>query len=97
MERDDDDQQLSQLLQTMAPPVRDPLFRIKVLERRERRAFIRRVAVVVGTVAGALIIYGVTAGQGNPAARSLGIAVALAMGAAIYVPALVQMIRGMGK
>ena len=95
----DDDQQLSQLLQKLAPPARDPLFRIKVLERRERQQFVRRVALVVGTAVGAVVVYAISAaaGETNQGVRGAGIAVALAMGAAMYVPALLQMIRGVGK
>ena len=46
--RDDDDDQVNHLLRSLAPPERDPLFRIRVLERRERRQFVRHVALLVG-------------------------------------------------
>ena len=46
--KDDDNDQVSHLLRSLAPAERDPLFRIRVLERRERRQFVRHVALLVG-------------------------------------------------
>ena len=40
----DDDASLEALLRAELPPARDPLFRIAVLERRERRRFWRQLA-----------------------------------------------------
>jgi hypothetical protein len=48
---EDKDQRIADLLRAVAPPARDPLFRIKVLERREHRQFQRRLfAMIVGVV-----------------------------------------------
>ena len=38
----DKDQRIADLLRADAPPARDPLFRLKVLERREHRQFRQR-------------------------------------------------------
>lgn len=43
----DDDVRLVQLLRDDLPPARDPLFRIDVLARRERRRFRRELAMVL--------------------------------------------------
>jgi FtsH-binding integral membrane protein len=95
----DDDKQLSHLLQTLAPPERDALFRIKVLERRERREFIRRVALLLGAGVLAVVAYvlAATAGGTNQVARGLGLAVAGVMAAAMYLPALLKAVRGMRR
>jgi len=95
----DDDQALSRLLQTLAPPERDALFRIKVLERGERQEFTRRVAVLLGAGVVAVVAYAIaaTAGGTNQVTRGLGLAVAGVAAAAMYLPALVRAIRGMGK
>ena len=99
MNGDDDDKQLSQLLQTLAPPARDPLFRIKVLERRERQQFKRRVALLLGTgvIAVAAHALAASAAGTNEVMRGLGLAVAAVAAAAMYVPALLKAIRSMGK
>ena len=95
----DDDQQLSQLLQTLAPSARDPLFRIRVLERRERRDFIRQVALLLGAGAIAVVayIFAAVAGGTSEVARGAGFAVALVAAACMYVPALLKVFRGMGR
>jgi hypothetical protein len=48
----DIDERLGQLLREDAPPERDPLFRIRLLERREQRRFRQRsLTLAVGAVA----------------------------------------------
>ena len=39
---EDRDDRIGQFLREQAPPARDPVFRLKVLERREQRQFRRR-------------------------------------------------------
>ena len=58
---EDLDKKLGRLLRGDAPPERDPLFRIRVLERRERQRFQRRsqtllAVAVVAAVLPALIL-----------------------------------------
>lgn len=96
----DSDEQLGRLLQgALAPAPQDPVFRIRVLERRERQQFRRRVALLVGGAVAASLIYAIgSAAAGTmPSARVWGIALALVVGAAMYVPALVSTMRGLGK
>src|SRR5262245_8630698 len=75
---DDNDEQLTARLRTLAPPERDALFRIRVLERRERRQFINRVAALLGAGVVAVAAYTIasTVGGQNEVARGLGLAVA---------------------
>lgn len=52
----DNETRLERLLRADLPPARDPLFRIAVLERRERQAFRRRVAATVAVGAAAVVL-----------------------------------------
>lgn len=47
------DQRIVDLLRTATPPARDPIFRLRVLERREQRQFQRRLYIML---AGAILI-----------------------------------------
>lgn len=59
---------LDQALKADAPPTRDPMFRIAVLERRERAAFRRRILAGSGLAFGAAILaaLGLAAAEGLP-------------------------------
>ena len=50
---EDRDDRIVQFLREAAPPARDPVFRLKVLERREQQQFQRRLFTMLG---GALLI-----------------------------------------
>jgi hypothetical protein len=50
---EDRDDRIVELLRAAAPPARDPVFRLKVLERREHRQFQRRLFTML---AGVLVI-----------------------------------------
>lgn len=95
----DDDQQLSELLRSLAPPERDALFRINVLERRERREFVQRVVLLLGAGVIAVVAYAIaaTVGGTNEVARGLGLSIAGIAAAAMYVPALLKTVRGMSR
>ncbi len=97
--KDDDDDQVNHLLRNLAPPERDPLFRIRVLERRERRQFVRRVALLVGAgvIAGVAYAFAIAGSGTNEVAHGLGLAVAAVVAAVIYVPALLMAVRGMRR
>jgi hypothetical protein len=80
--RDDQDERIADLLNADAPPVRDPVFRIRVLERREHRRFQRRSLTMA---AGALVIIVVSAfaiGIGGGAMQRTG---ALVVGTALAI------------
>jgi hypothetical protein len=59
-----EDDQLTRLLRHHEPPARDPLFRIRVLERRERKRFRQELSLIIGAVVAATAIaaFGVNAG-----------------------------------
>ena len=86
----DDDELLRQRLRALAPATRDPLFRIKVLERRERRQFRLRVAFLLGGCVAATAIYVIASRAADGAPRGLGIALVVAMAVTMYVPALLK-------
>jgi hypothetical protein len=77
---DDKDQRIANLLRADAPPAHDPMFRIKVLERRERRQFQRRLFAMI---AGAVVIILVSMSSISFARGSMETAGALAVGTAL--------------
>ena len=93
----DDEEPIGQRLRALAPATRDPLFRIKVLERRERRQFRFRVALLLGGTVAAALIYAIGSVAAGGTSRGLGIALILAMAATMYVPALLKIMRGLSR
>jgi hypothetical protein len=53
------DERLGQLLRQDAPPVRDPMFRIALLERRERQRYQRRQRMVLASAAVLAVLFAV--------------------------------------
>ena len=91
----DEDEQLTQFLQRNAPPSRDPLFRVKVLERRERQWFRRR-GTRLGLVLAVAAISAVgvsVGGKLNEVARVVGALVAVTMAVTVYAPILMRLLR----
>jgi hypothetical protein len=96
MMHDEKDERLTQLLLRNAPPSRDPLFRVKVLERRERRRFRRNVVQLVGSVAMLAMILAVSVGltgETYEAARIAVLGAAAAVAVCVYVPLFVRLWR----
>lgn len=89
---DEKDDRLTQRLQQMAPPPRDPLFRVKVLERRERQQFRTRVASLLGLVL-TLGAASVMTGELPELVRTVVLGVGLVVGVAVYALAMAQMLR----
>jgi len=89
---DEKDERLTQRLQQMAPPARDPLFRVRVLERRERNRFRGQVSTVAATV---LTLVVGSAMSGN--AQLIVLGVGLIAGVAIYASAVLQLLRRMAR
>jgi hypothetical protein len=77
---EDQDQRVADFLRENAPPSRDPLFRIKVLERRERGQFRRRSFTLL---AGGLSIILVSAFAIDIGGGALQMTAALVVGAAL--------------
>jgi hypothetical protein len=77
---EDQDFRITGLLKADAPPPRDPVFRVSVLERREQKRFQRRLYTML---AGALVILLVATLAVNIRAGALGTMGVLAVGAAL--------------
>ena len=90
------DERIGELLRQDAPPARDPAFRISVLERRERKRFLRQSAMlgalclVLAVVALAGIAIG---GDTAVAAIALAIVAALAVAYMRYEPIVTRVIE----
>jgi hypothetical protein len=84
----DIDDRLGRLLRQGAPPERDPLFRIRLLERRERRRFRQRSLLLLGGGAALVVlpvlVFGLAA---DPLAAGLVLVFSLAAIAASLVSA----------
>jgi hypothetical protein len=80
-----EDEMLDKLLRADMPPSRDPLFRIAVLARRERRLFQRQVVGIVAIGAAATVLVAVYAAAISTwfAADSTRVAYVLAVAAAV--------------
>jgi len=50
------DDRIMELLQRAAPPARDPVFRLRVLERREQRQFQRRLYIMLAGVISIILV-----------------------------------------
>jgi len=61
------DQRITTALQHDAPPPRDPVFRIQLLERRERQRFRRRTQQALAGGAAVLIVSALTVSAGSMA------------------------------
>jgi hypothetical protein len=86
---DEKDERITRLLQQMAPAPRDPLFRVKVLERRERQNYRNRVLGIVVSVTVVLVASAVTGGLPRQIVLGAGLAAAVV----VYGAAMRQMLR----
>ena len=92
---DEKDEQLTQLLLRNVPS-RDPLFRVKVLERRERRRFQRNVLqlLLAGVVIALALAVGVSVGGGaSEAVRAVALVAGMAVAITVYVPLIGRLWR----
>jgi TRAP-type C4-dicarboxylate transport system permease large subunit len=91
-----EDERLSELLRQDAPPARDPMFRLKVLERRETARFRRHslllaaIALVLTVVAWIGIAIG---GETAETIIALVFIAALAVGYVLYRPAVTRLLQ----
>src|SRR5688500_7065392 len=96
MTNDGKDEQIARLLMRNAPPSRDPLFRVKVLERRERQRFRRnllQLAVGLAAVAVTLVL-GIDMSGGTYDMRHIVlVAAGSAVAVTVYVPLLIRLVR----
>jgi hypothetical protein len=77
---EDRDDRLVEFLCAAAPPPRDPVFRLRVLERREHRQFRRRLFTMLAGVLVILLVSAFAIRMGGRALETMG---ALAVGAAL--------------
>jgi hypothetical protein len=63
---EDRDDRIGQFLREQAPPARDPVFRLRVLERREQRQFQRRSLTMLAAVLVIILVatFGIRIGGG---------------------------------
>jgi hypothetical protein len=92
------DKRISQLLSRRAPAERDPLFRIQVLERRERQRFRRSILQLLGAflaIVVALTIGASTGGnRGTYEVVRVGVfAAAAAIAISVYIPLFTRLLR----
>jgi hypothetical protein len=90
------DERITTALQHNAPPPRDPVFRLQMLERRERQQFRRR-AVTALTSAGAVAITSALAvragGEAYTAGSVLLFALVLITAVVIHMPEFGRLLR----
>jgi hypothetical protein len=89
------DERIARLLNADAPPERDPVFRIKVLERRERRRFHRQALALVFA---ALVLIAIAwssyrAGAEIAEAASVALLCGALAGALVYLPVVAHVLR----
>ncbi len=78
--REDKDDRIVELLRADAPPPRDPMFRVGVLERREHWQFQRRLCTMLAGALAIILVSVFAIGMGTGAMGSMGV---LAVGAAL--------------
>ena len=90
------DERITAALQNDAPPPRDPVFRIQLLERRERQHFRRRVQHALAAGAAVLVVSALTLRAGDMAYAAGGVllfALVLVSAAVVYLPEFGRLIR----
>jgi hypothetical protein len=91
-----DDDRIGEKLRADAPAAHDPLFRLSVMERRERKRFRNRSLqlAAVGLALGVVALIGISIGE--RARDAVGVIVVAALAAAayfLYSPRLEQILR----
>jgi hypothetical protein len=92
----DIDARITAALQHDAPSPRDPLFRVSVLERRERQRFRRRTRQAIAGGATLTMVSALTMGTGGDAYTAgsvLVFALAFVTGVVLYLPQFGRLIR----
>ena len=89
------DDRITAALQHDAPPPRDPVFRIQLLERRERQRFRRQIQQAVAGGAAVLIVSALTVSAGSMAyvAGSVLLFALVLITGAVVLPAFGRLIR----
>jgi hypothetical protein len=92
----DHDEKIAAFLRQEAPPAHDPVFRVKVLERREQQRF-RQHFLLLGLISAVLVVIGwigISVG-GETAVTTIVLAIGVALAAAyvLYAPAVARLLR----
>jgi hypothetical protein len=90
------DERITTALRHDAPPPRDPVFRLQVLERRERQRFRRRALHALAAMAAVAVVSALTASAGGEAYTAgsvLLFAMVLVTTAVVYLPGFGRLIR----
>jgi len=80
-----EDERLSRLLRADAPPERDTLFRISLIERRERQLCRRRAWMRIAVTAALLVLPAVVLAMAEPLTATVVVALVVAVTAAAIV------------
>ena len=95
-----EEERFAELVRRQAPAPRDPMFRLKVLERRETEQFRRRswlfVALAVLAVAGAALVFLLRPGSLDGAAVVL-FGVGLSAAGFFFAPAALRQLRALRR
>ena len=91
------DERITSALQHDAPPPRDPVFRIQLLERRERQRFRRRTRQALAGGAAVLIVSALTVSAGSMAyvAGSVLLFALVLVTGAVVMPEFGRLIRSL--
>jgi hypothetical protein len=90
------DDRIATALRHDAPPLRDPVFRLQVLERRERQEFRRRARQTAAAGAAVALVSALTVTAGDDAYTAgslLMFALALVTGVVVVLPEFGRLIR----
>jgi hypothetical protein len=92
----DIDERIATLLNADAPPERDPVFRVKLLERRERQRFHRRSLAVAGAALASTVIAlgGYSASIRVEEAASIALLCTSVAALLVYAPVVLRFLRG---
>ena len=82
---EDRDDRMVEFLRQAAPPARDPVFRLRVLERRERRQFRRQLFTMLAGLLVILLAATFASGMGKGALKTTGALVVATALASAYL------------
>ncbi len=90
-----DDDRIGELLRGDAPPAHDPMFRLSVMERRERNRFRSRSLQMLGVGLAVILVslIGIAVGAKVFDVAGLVVIASLAAGYLLYSPQLEQILR----
>lgn len=82
---EDRDDRMVEFLRQAAPPARDPVFRLRVLERREQRQFRRQLFTMLAGLLVIVLVSTLASGMGGGALKTTGAVVVATALASAYL------------